>query len=346
MFYRPCVSFFALVIIALSPASPILAQRSPNANTYYQQLRGLLPGGEVITVKEFELKRDAAVFTFHSGSFAFYGEVNGKVTGAVFRGQGHLHITPPTAEERHNLTILNQSDEFDQDFDQVVLRFTDGTAAELHKAATGKGNSDSEYVRAGQSLQEFARHHLHDNIDLRVLQDVLSPSPGGFFFAAIHGKGNPHLFFEYDPQGVSFLAPEEVVLFNSNDWGDTYLLAFHRAEEYANGNPSSNERNATYSIPKADLDTTIEKSGFLTGLATIDIHPEQDGVAVVPLNLYPTLRVSKVETAQGDSLDFVQEKKDDDPNFAVVLAHPLKKSDSVTLKIYYGGKEVVEDEGN
>lgn len=342
---RRHISVLAVFLI-FACIGPLVAGQPANANTYYQQLRGLMPGSDVITVKNLELKRDAAVFTFQTGDFAFYNEVNGKVTGAVFRGQGHLHITPPTPEERHNLSILNHTEEFDQDFDQVVLRFTDGTAADLHKAATGKANPDADFTKAAQGLQGFARHQLHDNLDLRLLQDVLSPTPGGFFLAAIHGKGNPHLFFEYDPQGVGFLAPEEVSLFSSTDWGETYLLAFHRAEEYANGVPTGNERNATYSISREDLDTSIEKSGFLTGTATTEIHADQDGVAVVPLNLYPTLRVSKVETASGTPLDYVQEKKDDDPDFGVILQHPLKKDESVSLKIYYGGKEVVENEGN
>ncbi len=339
-------SLFASLLVFASCLDSLHAQRPPNANPVYQQLRGLLPGGEVITVKDFELKRDAATFTFHQGTFDFYGEVNGKVTGAVFRGDGHLHIDPPTPEERHNLSILNHSDTFDQDFDQVVFRFTDSTAAELHKAATGKGNPDSESIKAAQSLQSFARQQLHDNLDLRLLQDVLSPAPGGFFLASIHGKGSQHLFFEYDPEGANDIAPEEVALLRWNDWGGTYLLAFHRAEEYANGIPTGNERNSTYSLSKEDLDVTIERSGFLTGLATADIHADQDGVAVVPLSLYPTLRVSKVETAAGFPLDFVQEKKEDDPDFAVVLQHPLKKDETISLKISYGGKEVVQNEGN
>ena len=74
------------------------AQRAANANATYQQLRGLLPGSEVITVKDFELKREAATFTFSSGSFAFYGQVNGKVTGAVFKGQGHLRINAQSSQ--------------------------------------------------------------------------------------------------------------------------------------------------------------------------------------------------------------------------------------------------------
>ena len=201
----------------------------------YQQLRGLLPGGEVIAVNNLELRRDAASFTFRHGNFAFYGEVNGKVTGAVFKGEGHLHITPPTAEERHNLSIATHLEYFDEEFDQAVLRFTDNTAAELHKGSAGKGNADSAFVKAAQEFQSFARLKLHSNFDLRLLQDVLSPAPGGYFLAAIHGRKNAHLLFILDPQGAESVAPEEVELMNWNDWGISIPLAFHRAAEYANG---------------------------------------------------------------------------------------------------------------
>jgi hypothetical protein len=55
--------------------------------------------------------------------------------------------------------------------------------------------------------------------------------------------------------------------------------------------------------------------------------------------------VSRVETDKGEALDFVQEKKLEDADFGVVLASPLKKGESATLRIAYGGKDVVENEG-
>src|SRR5271170_3325931 len=114
-----------LPFLFILSSDALTAQHAGNSNPFYQQMRALLPGGEVILVDNFELKRDAATFTFRRGDFAFFGEVNGKVTGAVFKGDGHFHLVPPTAEERHNLAILNHSEVFDEDFDQVVLRFTD-----------------------------------------------------------------------------------------------------------------------------------------------------------------------------------------------------------------------------
>jgi len=133
---RTSLLFFGILLLVGIPE--LNAQRPANSNAFYQQLRGLLPGGEVVTINNFELHRDAATFTFRRGDFAFYGEVNGKITGAVFKGDGHLRLEPPTPEERHNLAILNHSEVFDEDFDQVVLRFTDSTAADRRKSATGK----------------------------------------------------------------------------------------------------------------------------------------------------------------------------------------------------------------
>lgn len=346
----PAFSALLALLLALGSAE-LHAQRPANSNPIYQQLRGLQPGDDVTAVDGLKLSRDAATFTFTRGDFAFYGAVNGKVTGAVFKGQGHLHISPPTPQERHNLSILYHSEEFDEDFNQVVLRFTDDTAAELLKAAAGKGQPDSDYAKAAKDLQSFLKHHLNENLDLRLLQDVLSPAAGGFFLAAIHGDKDSHLFFVCDPQGVSELAPEEVALYNWNAREEvvTTPLAFHRAAEYANGTANGNEHNAAYKITSENLDVSIERSGFLSSLATVEVRAEQDGVAVIPLDLHSdrdsSLTVSRVETGKGEPLDFVQERKDEDPNFGVVLAQPLKKGEAATLKITYGGKGVVINEG-
>jgi hypothetical protein len=323
----------------------LAAQHPANANAYYQQLRALLPGSEVIAINNLEIKRDAATFTLRSGNIAFYGQVNGKVTGAVFKGEGHFHITPPTAQERHNLAIVNHSEEFDEDFDQLVLRFTDATAAELHKASTGTAQAGPAYTQAAQEFHNFMRTKLKDNLDLRLLEDVLSPAPGGFFTAAIRGKQNHHLIFTLDPRGAETVAPEEVSLLNYNDWGPSWPTAFHQASDAGHDGGNGHERNAACRIDNEILDVTIEKGGFLTGLATVHIVAEQDGAAVVPFALYPTLRVSNVETDQSAALEYVQEKKDEDSDFGVVLAQPLKKGESATIRIAYGGKDVVMNEG-
>ncbi len=360
---RARLPYFVLLAAAAASAHLLRAQRAANANAVYQQLRNLSPEGEAVTVKNFTLQRDAATFTFEDGSFAFYGAVNGKITGAVFQGQGHLHITPPMAEERHNLSIAAHTEEFDEDFDRVVLRFTDATAAEIRKASTGPGQQDNAYGKDAQSLRNFLRAHaegsfvedghtiyygkLYQNLDLRLLEDMLSPTPDGYFFAAIHGGKDAHLYFILDPHGVGEVAPDEVALLRwdgTND-AETVPLAFHRAAAYANHTASGNEHDAATRILREDLDVTIGKGGSLDNHATVEIESEENGVAVVPLHLYPTLRVSQVTDGKGEALDWVQENKGQDADFGVILAAPLEKGQSATVKIAYAGKDVVLNEG-
>ena len=343
-----CLGFF---IVGLLPVLAVAAT-APNANSTYRQLRNLLPGGPEIPVTNLVLKRDAGTFNFTRGSLVFFGEVNGKVTGAVFGGTGHFHLTPPTTIERHSLQILTRKPEFDEDFSQVVLRFTDSTAEELRKSADSSQTSAASIgslVQAANEFHAFQRDHLHENIDLRLLQDVLSPgnSPaGGFFLAAIKGTVNQHILFEIDPHGAPDIAPEEVRLGVWNSWGWSLPCAFHLAAEYAGGTVSGRQENAAFHVESEELDTSIEKNGFLSGLAKVHMRALEDGVAVVPLELFPTLRVSSAEGEHGEALDFVQERKEDDPDFGLILAAPLKKGDATTVKITYGGKDAVRSVGN
>jgi len=340
------ISFAVLSIIAVAPVTAIAQQ--PNSNASYHQLRSLLPGPVEYPVENLTLKRDAGVFTFTHGDFAFYGEVNGKVTGAVFAGTGHFHLTAPTEGERHSLEILTKKPEYDEDFSLAVLRFTDDTAAELKKSAKPPlpDQSDKTMVQAAMEFHTYQREHLKENLDLRLLQDVLSPAPGGFFLAAMKGSTNPHLLFQIDPHGVPMVAPEEVRLMILNSWGPTIPSAFHLAREYTDGTASGRQQNGPFRVVSEELETSIEKSGYLGGYATVHLLALTDGVAVAQLGLYPTLRVSKVEGEHGEVLDFVQEKKEEDADFGLVLAAPLKKGEAATVRITYGGKDAVRNAGS
>ena len=72
----------------------------------------------------------------------------------------------------------------------------------------------------------------------------------------------------------------------------------------------------------------------------------RDGVRVVRLNLYPTLRVAGVYAESGAPLDFVQEDKEYDPDFAVILPAAAKAGHTVRLLTVYSGKDAVRADGN
>jgi hypothetical protein len=320
-----------------------------NSHPAYVQLRHLGVGNEAVSVANVELKRDAAVFHLKSGTVCFTGQVEGKVTGAVFKGTGSLTLDPPAAGEKKTLKLLTHQNTFNEEFNNLVLRFTDDTYAELKKGGTATtGTCDSGAIN---DIRETLKHKLHYNLDARILQDVLSPAPGGLFLAFIHGNNyNSKEIFAVDPQGGSPLilsvAPEEVQFVTYDDNKQGIWASYHLASEYANNTASSKQRNSPIHIELQQLDTSIDKSATLRGKATTTFVSQVNGLRVVPFDLFGSLRVKSVADTSGEALAFVQEDKKEDPDFFVVLAKPLAAGDKFTIVSTYEGKDAVTSEGS
>jgi hypothetical protein len=336
------------------PALQATAGPAPNSDPVYQQLRNITAGGKTVVVKDFVLKRDAGTFTFRSGSFAFLIPVEGKTTGAVFTGSATFSLDPPLASERHSLQLLTKSSEMVEQFSTAVFRFTDGTEKEIE--AKGAPPTEAIASATGEALanvQTALRKHIGYNLDARILEDVLSDQPGGFFCAFIKGeKYDSKEIYIIDPHGVPPgltrlpVAPEEVAFATYDEQKFGVWAAFHYSEEYAQGRASGRQINDSIRARSQKLDITINKSGFLTGRATTTIAIVANGVRVVPLNLDPKLRVTSVTDENQQPLAFIQEKKGEDGNFAVILPSSLSRGNRFTIVTSYGGPDAVINEGN
>jgi peptidase M1-like protein len=327
------------------PAIPPIIQE-PNTDTTYKALRSI-GTGEVLTVKNVVLKRDAATFTL-TGAITFLAPVRGKVTGAVFFGTGTLELIPPIEVEKKSLAELTKEPALHEEFDQAVFRFTDDTFDELKKQASPAASSEGDPVTALGHVQKYLRKERKYNLDGRILEDVLASNPGGLFWAFIRGRHvSSKLLFSVDPHGLSELglAPEEVALSTYEDrkWGT--WAAFHFSDEYKTHQARGSQYSLTIDIEHQKLDTTFDKSGKLDGIAQTTFLSTVDGLRVVPFRLFSTLRVRNVLDAAGNPLDFIQESKDEDADFFVILPKPMAKGERITLTTIYSGKEAVINVG-
>ena len=148
------------------------------------------------------------------------------------------------------------------------------------------------------------------------------------------------------PTGLRDVSPEEVSLETYSDRRSGIWAAFHLSGEYANGKATSAQKNGALLIDHQQLDTTIEKGGKLDGTAIVSMTAQTAGVREVPFALFPTLRVFKVSGQDGGALNFIQENKEDDPQFWLVLPKTLGKGEHYSLTVTYSGKDAVVDEGN
>jgi hypothetical protein len=337
----------AVSAVAQSPARPIEPNgpaAAPNSNKTYASLRAVLPGSESVSVKEFTLEREGGVFHFESGTFYFYQPVEGRVTGAVFEGKGRFDLTPQAAGERRSLALLTRSDSMSQEFTTLVLRFTDGTAEEIRKAAVGAaGPPDGKVRAAAADFAKSYRRNMGDNIELRMLADVISGGMGKFFLASLQ-IGNlfteKNLLFIVDPEGTAHASPDQVELTTWNE------MEMHPWVAYRMEHAEQKESGQRVQVTDERLDVSIERSGMLRCSAITTVKVLRDGTRVIRLNVYPTLRVSGVYAESGAPLDFVQEDKRLDSQFGVILPRAAKRGDELRLLTVYSGKDALRADGS
>jgi hypothetical protein len=328
------LSTILLPVLASHAFAQNAAAPGPNSDPTYQALRNLTLGSETVSVSNLELKREAGTFHLRSGTVCFMAPVAGKVTGAVFTGDGNFILDPPESE-KSMLKLLTKETEFSESFSQLVLRFTDSTYDDIKRG----GSVVTSGCDAGllKDTQHTTRHKLKRNLDSRILEDVLSPEPGLLFVAFIHGKHyNGQELYEIDPHEgrdqVDFMTYDE------NKYGD--WASFPMSGEHKKGAIGQPIR-----IDHQQLETTLEKNANLMGKSSTTFTALLNGVRVLPLNLFRTLRVRKVTTAEGQPLSFIQEDKNDDAQFAVILPKALAAGEQFTITTEYEGKEAVTNEG-
>lgn len=324
-----------------------------NLDPIYQSLRQLAKtdqdfGGPYATVNNLTLKRDAATFTLKTGELYFIAPVENHVTAAVFIGSGELSLTPPTPIEKNSIKIFTGEEGITEEFSRLVIRFTDKTFDEVKSSpnATMKTGGPA----AGQARnfyhdnQELLRKRLRDNRELRTLYDIYNPNHEGFFNAFIDGKRFNKLVFLLEPFGAPGAYPEEVALFSYGETDGGLWTAFHREDEYKKNVASSAEDRRVFDLTHHEIDAAI-KGSHLAATDRITLKNLLPGTRVLPFDLYRTLRVTHVTDAEGNELSFIQEGKDEDADFGVILNKPLDAGQTFQLTVQYDGDEALRDSG-
>ncbi|HLE63204.1 MAG TPA: carboxypeptidase-like regulatory domain-containing protein, partial [Pyrinomonadaceae bacterium] len=328
-------------IAAIEAEVKVSTSSKANSDPVYQQLRQLAKAGQdfsgaYASVNNLVLKRDAATFTLRTGELYFLPTVEGRVTGAVFIGDGEMTLVPPTETEKRSLKIFTGEPGITEQFSRLVLRFTDKTFDEVKASPTASMKSGGAAAGQARDLfrdnQQLLRKRLRENRELRALLDLYSSNRPGFFNAFIDGKRFNKLVFVMDPTGIPRAFPEEVALFSygESDWG--LWTAFHFAEEYEKKSASSSEDNRVIDITHHQIDGSI-KGTRINATDRITFQSLLPGTRVVPFELFGSLRVSRVQDEQGNELNFIQESKDEDSDLGVILPQPLEAGKSYQLSL-------------
>jgi hypothetical protein len=325
----------------------------PNEDPLYQKLRQQAESaqefsGEYATVNNLVIKRDAATFTLRSGEIYFLPPVEGRVTGAVFVGEGEFSLTPPVEYEKRSLSLFTGNPSITEQFTKLALRFTDKTYEEIK--ASPQAHMATGGPQAGRARdiyrdnQELLRKELRTNMELRTLIDLYTPERPGFLTAFIGGKKFEKLVYQIDPLGITEVSPEEELLSSYGATDGGFWTAFHLSDEYAKGTASSDEDHRIFDITHHEIDAAI-KGTQIAASDAVTFHPLVKGTRVLPFALFRTLRVSHVRDEQGRDLQFIQESRGEDADFAIIWPEKLEANKDYKVTVEYAGGDALADAG-
>jgi hypothetical protein len=316
----------ALFATTLLTASNSFAQEnSSNAEKeFYLRIKSFALGGSA-PVNGLVLNRDRAQMVF-TGTFYFAAPVDGRVTGAVFVGEGRFSAQPPANDfEQENLKRLLGADIVDSNFTTAVLRFSDDTFEQLGQKSTP--GADVNMQRLATDTEARVLKETGANISARLALSILNQEKPGFFFGSFDGgrRGRFALILDYQTRlpvatfGLNGGEKGLIYKYESETYNPEIWMAFYEAGDYQRGKATYSDVNDLVDISHYDLDIDLRQNKkYVRLLAQVQAQTRAGNLRVISFQIgedlgeFESARLKKqmrLQKAQlgGSEIAFAQE---------------------------------------
>ncbi|HTY63231.1 MAG TPA: M1 family aminopeptidase [Acidobacteriota bacterium] len=233
----------ALLIASIFSCISLAAAGVPeetDALAAYKTIHSFSLDGGSANVSNLTLKRDRAEMTF-TGTFYFSKPVLGRVTGAVFIGEGKFHAEPPSSNfEKENLRRLLNADVVESDFKTAVLRFSDDSFSVIGQSHEPGGTAPKEAQDLASEMESRTARETGANLASRILVSILNAENPGVFVAQFDKGRRGRFTFVLDMQcriptvHFEINGGEKGLIFAYNKmyWTNDLWLAFYSEKDY------------------------------------------------------------------------------------------------------------------
>ncbi|HZN04534.1 MAG TPA: M1 family aminopeptidase [Candidatus Polarisedimenticolia bacterium] len=297
------------------------------------------------TIKDFRLKRDTMELTFSSGTLYLTKPVGGMVTGAYYTGSGTMKATVPNAFDRKLLVDDYGKAVFQESFDQLALRFDDGSEKDILAASTPGG------MPIGGAADAWAnRMRIQDNsgsLQVDFLESRINSMPDmAFFTAAIHTPANEWYSFSHRGRAPIENSIRREKLFGAagKRWYET-VSAFHRPEDYdAKGNydlPPEADNKMPAAMNHIEMTVTIPNTKSVLIDAMLTAQALRDGVRFARFDFINNtdaaswdekgrpVTVQAVQDDAGHPLPYLHREH----QLLVLLPRPLNRGETARVRV-------------
>jgi Peptidase family M1 domain len=317
------------------------ATRPSSAIAAYREIvNPVLDPGDVHVIREVSIEREDLHISLSDGTIALFHTVDGRITGAIFEGEGEVLMIPPGRAERTSLALFTGSAVLEQRFTTAYFGFVDDRLMEELRAGFRAPDDPQKFLAQWtQPARDLARAD-----GLPILQAITNAgdSRGRFLHLRVGGTalGIFDLFLNTNAQEQISVAQTAV---DHNEvfydvWSSFPMRSLRTAgQEQQNVSPS-------FEILEYHIQAEVEPPSELSAEAELTLMPRRSGQRTFVLELSRYLKISDVRT-DGHTVEFIQNEavsgselaRRGDDLVAIVFPQPLEKDHPVRVRFKYSG---------
>jgi hypothetical protein len=340
--------------------------QGPAAEALFLELSnvGLNPA-RVYRARGVAIDRTAFHISLEDGVIGFTDDVAGRVTGALFLGDGEILLTPPNHMERASMMFQTGAAILEERFSSAYFRFNDDTFLELQPSLSAS-ESALEFV-----TQEEERARLLAHTDaLRIFMTLSrllpvsppaasaairkdNPSPDDrFLHVSMQGvtKGQFDVYFDSNmPEEIWAAQAREVDGVPYYDVWTSFALQSKAKEPPTDLVAEEGARAGVLAIAASNVRVVITPPTRIDADAVLDLEIRRGGQRAVIFELARTLVIKQVD-AGGERLEFIHNpaiegsalSRRGNDLVAVVFPQPTFAGQRIKLHFVYGGDVLSE----
>ncbi|MGO9862553.1 MAG: M1 family metallopeptidase [Terriglobales bacterium] len=351
-----------IVATACAQASPPRPDCPQTTSELYARIRSVrLDPQRLYQVRNASIDRPNLHLDLDDGTLAFTEDICGRITGALFQGDGEIRLRPPNRVERGSMALFTGMALLEEQFTSAYLRFNDDTA-ELLKPFLTPATEEADVVR--QSIEQWnnAAGSLAEFDALRLFLDFSHFLP----VLPADGRAGPSL---HEPER-KFPPLLHAHLLGKRLGAFEVFWDAATAEPLWAGQPLLKDGSLFFDLwtsfappaapasrPEGPLITafriraSVEPPTMLRASTEVNVHVRAGGERTLIFELSRYLKLDAVEAA-GLPADFIQnpaiegsalQRKGNDL-VAVIFPAPLAAGQELKLRFTYAG-EVLSEAG-
>lgn len=341
----------AVVASGVSAQNPAPALTGGTAESFYLKLRSVgLDKSRVYKIRNGAIDRAAIHLSFDDGTIAFTEDAGGRITGALFLGDGDILLSPPNAAERSSLALFTGAAILEEKFSLAYLRFNDDVYESLRPALRPVDQADNFVTLWNPTAKDLAQEDA-----LRLLVSFsqgpaaeTDRPPDHLLHAYLRGRRLGTFDVRYDSTLLEQVSAGQHREAEGAAYYDLWL-SFAVQNQGRSGPMDIHPPPPDFDITQFKIQAHIKVPTELSARAVLNITPHRPGSRVLLFELSRLLQVKSVE-ADGHPVEFIHNQaiegsqlaRRGNDALAVFLPQTLTLGKPVLLTVEYSGAVLSE----